>query len=69
MAKLTSENRRRCTIMRDNQVHQMYKGMMENMGGIGRYVSKTYIYGKIGEEMGLSNRMVSFILNHTRSEC
>ena len=47
----------------------MYREELEQLGEVGRYVSKEYLYRKIGERTGLSVRSVSYILNHTeRSE-
>lgn len=66
MTKLVNKNRRDSTRMRDERVHALYERLMDELGELGCCVSKGYIYGRIGREVGLSARMVSFILNHTR---
>ena len=61
-------NRRISSILRDNMVHGMYREEMSKLGEAGMYVSKEYLYRKVGERAGLSVRSVSYILNHTVEE-
>ncbi len=49
-------------------VHGMYREEMSKLGEAGMYVSKEYLYRKVGERAGLSVRSVSYILNHTVEE-
>ena len=69
MGNVKKINRRLSSVLRDNLVHEMYREELERLGEVGMYVSKEYLYRKIGERTGLSVRSVSYILNHTeRSE-
>lgn len=54
------------SIVRYNEVHNMYDKIIKDLGDISAYVSKNYIYDKIRERTGLSIRHISRILNHTR---
>ncbi len=61
------ENKRRISSMlRDNMVHDIYNEEIAKLGDLSSYVSKEYIYGKIQERIGLSQRTISYIINHTR---
>lgn len=48
------------SIIRYNEVHDMYDKIIKDLGDMSAYVSKGYIYDK------LSTRHISRILNHTR---
>ena len=52
-------------MLRDNLVHDMFEEEMGKLGDAGNYVSREYLYRKVGERAGLSVRSVSYILNHT----
>ena len=56
------------SIVRYKEVHDMYDRIIEDLGDISAYVSKSYIYDKIRERTGLSTRHISRILNHTKKE-
>lgn len=47
------------SIIRYNEIHDMYDKIIKDLGDMSAYVSKGYIYG-------LSTRHISRILNHTR---
>lgn len=49
------------SIIRYNEVHDMYDKIIKDLGDMSAYVSKGYIYDKI-----LSTRHISRILNHTK---
>ena len=49
------------SIIRYNEVHDMYDKIIKDLGDMSAYVSKGYIYDKIKERTGLSR-----ILNHTK---
>ncbi len=53
------------SIIRYNEVHDMYDKIIKDQGDMSAYVSKGYIYDKIKERTGLSTRHISRILNHT----
>lgn len=48
------------SIIRYNEVHDMYDKIIKDLGDMSAYVSKGYIY------TGLSTRHISRILNHTK---
>lgn len=54
------------SVIRHNEVHDMYDKIIKDLGDISAYVSKGYIYDKIREKTGLSTRRISRILNHTK---
>lgn len=54
------------SIIRYNEIHDMYDKIIEELGDISAYVSKNYIYNRIKERTGLSVRHISRILNHTK---
>ena len=66
MCKLSAENRRESTKVRDEEIRNMYKSILYGLGELAGVVSKTYIYERIRERTKLSVRTISFILNHTR---
>lgn len=66
MPKLTEKNRRESTLVRDREVHAMYKAILTELGELAPYVSKEYVYGRIRERTKLSIRCISFILNHIK---
>lgn len=67
MCKLCNKNRRESTIVRDNEIHALYKQIINELGDVASSVSKAYIYGRIQKKTKLSIRTISFILNHTQA--
>jgi len=65
MARTSSENRRRSTIIRDNDVHLAYEELRKELGALASEVSRNYIYGRIHERTGLCFKTIAFVLNHT----
>jgi hypothetical protein len=65
MPKLQNKNRRESTSVRDNEIHQLYNSIINELGDLACFVSKSYIYGLIRDKTKLSIRSISFILNHT----
>ena len=65
MGNVKKINRRLSSVLRDNLVHEMYAEELARLGDAGNYVSREYLYRKVGERAGLSVRSVSYILNHT----
>lgn len=66
MSKLSVKNRRESTLVRDEHIHEMYHNLMDELGDVAPYVSKSYIYERIREKTKLSIRIISFILNHIK---
>lgn len=54
------------SIIRYNEVHDMYDKIIKDLGDMSAYVSKGYIYDKIKDKTGFSTRHISRILNHTK---
>lgn len=67
MSKLTENNRRESTLVRDKEVCRIYNQILNELGELRNVVSKSYIYEKIKERTKLSIRTISFIVNHTRT--
>lgn len=67
MSKLTENNRRESTLVRDKEVCRIYNQILNELGELRNVVSKSYIYEKIKERTKLSMRTISFIVNHTRT--
>ena len=67
MTKLTENNRRESTLVRDKEVCRIYNQILNELGELRNVVSKSYIYEKIKERTKLSIRTISFIVNHTRT--
>lgn len=67
MSKLTENNRRESTLVRDKEVCRIYNQILNELGELKNVVSKSYIYEKIKERTKLSIRTISFIVNHTRT--
>lgn len=67
MSKLTENNRRESTLVRDKEVCRIYNQILNELGELRNVVSKSYIYEKIKERSKLSIRTISFIVNHTRT--
>lgn len=66
LMKLSEKSKRReSTSVRDNEIHLLYKQIMNDLGELANAVSKGYVYEKIREKTKLSIRTISFILNHT----
>lgn len=56
------------SIIRYNEIHDMYDKIIKDLGDVSAYVSKGCIYDKIKERAGLSIRHISRILNHTKKK-
>lgn len=56
------------TIKRNNDIHVMYKEIMNNLGELRTVVSKSYIYELIRRKTKLSTRTISHVLNHTEEQ-
>lgn len=56
------------SIIRYNEIHDMYDKIIKDLGDVSAYVSKGYIYDKIKERTGLSTGHISRILNHTKKK-
>ena len=54
------------SIIRYNEIHDMYDKIIKDLGDVSAYVSKGYIYDKIKDKIGFSTRHISRILNHTK---
>lgn len=54
------------SIIRYNEVRDMYDKIIKDLGDMSAYVSKGYIYDKIKDKTGFSTRHISRILNHTK---
>lgn len=67
MTKLCNKNRRESTMVRDNEIHELYQQIRHELGSLANAVSKGYIYERIKEKTKLSIRTISFILNHTKT--
>lgn len=67
MSKLTENNRRESTLVRDKEVCRIYNQILNELGELRNVVLKSYIYEKIKERTKLSIRTISFIVNHTRT--
>lgn len=57
--------RRESTEVRYNVIHDVYNKVMNELGDLKNFVSKSYIYNRIYEETHLSTKTISYILNHT----
>lgn len=67
-AIIIDEKRRESSIMRHNEIHDMYDRIIKELGDVSSYVSRTYIYDKIRKETGLSIRHIGRILNYTKKK-
>lgn len=56
------------SIIKYNEIHDMYDEIIKDLGEMSAYVSKNYIYDKIKDKTGFSTRHISRILNHTKKE-
>lgn len=63
---ISERGMRDSSIIRYNEIHDMYDKIIKDLGDVSAYVSKGYIYDKIKERTGLSTRYISRILNHTK---
>lgn len=54
------------SIIKYNEIHDMYDEIIKDLGEMSAYVSKNYIYDKIKDKTGFSTRHISGILNHTK---
>lgn len=54
------------SIIKYNEIHDMYDEIIKDLGEMSAYVSKNYIYDKIKDKTGFSTRNISRILNHTK---
>ena len=58
--------RRTESIRRDNKIHLMLSVLYNELGDLKSEVSMGYIYRTLAKRAGLSERTISFILNHTK---
>lgn len=61
MSKLTENNRRESTLVRDKEVCRIYNQILNELGELRNVVSKSYIYEKIKERTKLSIRTISLL--------
>lgn len=61
----TQRTRRESTIIRDRQVHELYRRIRAELGELATVVAKGYYYERIRVETGLNERTIANILNHT----
>lgn len=54
------------SIIKYNEIHDMYDEIIKDLGEMSAYVSKNYIYDKIKDKTGFSTRHISRIPNHTK---
>ena len=54
------------SIIKYNEIHDMYDEIIKDLGEMSAYVSKNYIYDKIKDKTGFSTRDISRILNHPK---
>ncbi len=54
------------SIIKYNEIHDMYDKIIKDLGDMSAYVSKGCIYDKIKDKTGFSTRHISRILNHTK---
>lgn len=62
----SNTKRRESTKARDDEVHQLYNDIIQELGELAKVVSKTYIYERIRKKTKLSIRSISYIINHTK---
>ena len=55
------------TVIRNNEIHKMYDEILNELGDLATVVSRSYVYGKIKDAIGLSVRHISRIINHTKA--
>lgn len=67
MSRQYGKNRKPSTIVRDNEVHRLYKEVRNEIGEYASYVTKSLIYDKIRQRIGLCTKTIAAILNH--AEC
>lgn len=53
-------------IIRNNRIHKLYNEILESLGDLAGYASKSYIYEKIREKTRLTTRTIQKIINHTK---
>lgn len=63
---ISERGMRDSSIIRYNEIHDMYDKIIKDLGDVSAYVSKGYIYDKTKERTGLSTRHISRILNRTK---
>lgn len=63
---ISERGMRDSSIIRYNEIHDMYDKIIKDLGDVSAYVSKGYIYDKIKGRTGLSTRHISRILNYTK---
>lgn len=59
MARASSENRRKSTIVRYNNVHDEYDNVIKELGKYAALVPKSYIYERISEKTGLCCKSIA----------
>lgn len=67
MGRLSSQQRRTSTIVRDNAVHEEYNQLVAQLGELANVVSRNYIYDRIRIKTGLCVNTIAYVLNHTKS--
>lgn len=63
---ISERGMRDSSIIKYNEIHDMYDEIIKDLGEMSAYVSKNYIYDKIKDKTGFSTRRISRILNHTK---
>lgn len=56
------------TVIRDDEIHRTYNGILDESGDSATVVSRSYVYGKIKDRTGLSIRHIGGMINHTKVE-
>lgn len=64
MTRFSNDNRRESTIKRDNNVLDVYRDVINELGELACVVSKSYIYEKVKKRTGLCTKTIAFIINH-----
>lgn len=59
---------RQSTIMRNNLVFSIYEELKKEYGEAFNFLVRSFVYEKIREKTGLSDRTISEILNHRNKE-
>lgn len=56
------------TVIRDNEIHRMYDGILDGLGDLAAVVSRGYVYGGIKDGTGSSVRHIGRIINRAKVE-
>ena len=68
MTRLSGNNRRKSTIVRDNAVHDAYDELCGEYGKLAHLLPRKFIYETLSRRTGLCAKTIAFILNHTNKE-